>query len=692
LNKTHSESEWEQDIMGFQQGLSGLDSSSKFLDVIGNNVANANTVGYKGARAEFSDVYANTLATTGLQVGIGGRTSAVSQQFSQGNLSTSENPLDMAIQGNGFFQVADTTGAVSYTRNGQFQLDRDGYIVNGGQRLSGYITDANGQIVQGGGTFTGGTQPIRIKTASIGGRATGSSTSANAGLQLGVNLDSRSPIISRGTTAVTISGLKLDNAAAPAATGPAPYFVRVADSTGGYHTLQVQLVNLAPHQWQLQTALDDTVPSSNFKTATTLSFDPNTGALTSANPTTLTLTPVGAPPFQVSLNMTGAAEDVTANAVAGTISDNNAASPTSASITNANLSPMQATAQVYPPATATPPYIRFYSPQGVEQQLVVTLTPAAAGSNTWTPTVTISPGTLVTPTTFNPLVFTNGVVTSGGSQPMTIQVAEPDGSTVNMSVNLDMGAITQKAGATTPGTSLARSTKAVSTTDSTTFTSSTSATVYDSQGDPHTQTYFFTKVAPNTWEVQTSFDGGTPVIQPNFLVFNTDGTVSSGTQFAMNDIIPPPSGATSPLTFNTSLTGSTQFGSGFGVNTLAQDGYAPGNITGLSIDKTGLIQGRYSNGQNQNIGQVVLFNFANPQGLQSLGNNRWAETFASNQARAGIPGSGDLGSVQSGALENSNVDLTKELVDMITAQRSYQANAQTIKTQDQVLQTLVNLR
>lgn len=680
--------------MAFQQGLSGLDSSSKFLDVIGNNVANANTVGFKSARAEFSDIYANTLASTGLQVGIGGRTSTVAQQFSQGNLATSENPLDMAIQGNGFFQVLDPSGSVSYTRNGQFQLDRDGYIVNSGQRLAGYIVDSNGQIVQGGGVNPGGTSAIKIQSASIGGRATGSSTDPNAGLQLAVNLDSRAPVLSRGTTGISISGLKLDNAAAVGAIGTAtPYVVRVADSTGGYHTLQVQLVNLAPHQWQVQTALDDpAVPSSNLKTSATLSFDPTTGALTSANPTSITLTPAGSPPFQVQLNMSGAVEDVTSNAVAGTISENNAAKPTTVSVTSANLSPAQTTPQVYPPSTSVPPYIRFYSPEGVEQQMVVTLTPSGAGSNIWTPTVTLTPGSVTSPASLQPLVFSNGVVTSGGNQPLTVQVAEPDGSTVNMTVNLDLSSITQNTGATTNGTSMARSTTLVSTTDSTTFTSSTSATVYDSQGDPHTQTYFFTKVAPNTWEVQTSFDGGTPVVQPNFITFNTDGTVNTGTNFALNDIIPPPSGAKSPLTFDTSLKGSTQFGAGFGVNTLSQDGYAPGNITGLTISGDGIIQGRYSNGQNQNIGQVVLFNFANDQGLQSLGNNRWAETFASNQARAGVPGSGDFGSLQSGALENSNVDLTQELVDMITAQRSYQANAQTIKTQDDVLQTLVNLR
>ena len=137
---------------------------------------------------------------------------------------------------------------------------------------------------------------------------------------------------------------------------------------------------------------------------------------------------------------------------------------------------------------------------------------------------------------------------------------------------------------------------------------------------------------------------------------------------------------------------TTQFGSQFGVNTLTQDGYSSGQLSGFSIGSDGLIQGRYTNGQSRTLGEFLLANFPNPTGLQSIGNNAWNETAASGQPVPGAPGSGNLGVLQSGAVEESNVDLTAELVDMITAQRVYQANAQTIKTQDQVLQTLVNLR
>ena len=138
--------------------------------------------------------------------------------------------------------------------------------------------------------------------------------------------------------------------------------------------------------------------------------------------------------------------------------------------------------------------------------------------------------------------------------------------------------------------------------------------------------------------------------------------------------------------------GTTQFGNTFAVNELSQVGYASAALTGLQVDKTGVIKARYSNGQTKDIGQVVLANFKNSQGLQSVGANRWMETLASGSPTLNNPGSTNVGLVQSGALEDSNVDLTSELVNVITAQRYYQANAQTIKVQDAVMQTLINLR
>jgi flagellar hook protein FlgE len=151
-------------------------------------------------------------------------------------------------------------------------------------------------------------------------------------------------------------------------------------------------------------------------------------------------------------------------------------------------------------------------------------------------------------------------------------------------------------------------------------------------------------------------------------------------------------GAVTPLAFTFDLTGTTQYGASFGVNNLTQDGFTSGRLAGFNVSDEGIVVGRYTNGISRNLAQVVLADFRNSQGLKPLGGNQWEETSESGLAIVGAPNTGPLGVLQSAAVEDSNVDLTEELVNMITAQRVYQANAQTIKTQDQVLQTLVNLR
>ncbi len=246
--------------------------------------------------------------------------------------------------------------------------------------------------------------------------------------------------------------------------------------------------------------------------------------------------------------------------------------------------------------------------------------------------------------------------------------------------------------------------------DPTTYHSATATPVFDSLGNSHVMQTFFVKTAPlpatptdpATWEVYASMDG-TLLPAPaggniGTLTFLSDGTIDTGATtlpFA-NIQLPVVTGAESPIGgaagISLDFDGTTQYGSIFSVNAMNQDGFASGRLSGFNIGNDGIITGRYTNGESATLGQVVLANFTNPNGLQPLGNNVWAATATSGQELVGGPGSGALGVLQSAAVEDSNVDLTSELVNMITAQRIYQANAQTIKTQDQVLQTLVNLR
>jgi flagellar hook protein FlgE len=404
--------------MSFNVALTGLNAATQDLAVTSNNLANAATVGFKGSRAEFGDIYAST--QTGVYstaIGNGVRVQEVAQQFSQGNVETTGNSLDLAINGNGFFTLSNG-GALSYTRDGQFQLNNAGQVV----------------------------------------------TSSGAALQV---------------------------------YAPLP--------TGGF----------------------------------------NTGGLSN-----LTLT------------TNESAPQATANA----------------SIT-ATL-----------PADATVPTNATFSPS-----------------------------------------------------------------------------------------------------DPTSYTDTTSLTVYDSLGAAHTASLYFIKgAAANDWSVQTYVDGNA-VGTPQDLQYSTSGVLTNPAngQVTLPAYTPATGAADMNMTFNFNQTQQT--GDTFAVTAVQQDGFTTGTLTGINIDSSGVVQASFTNGRSVDLGQVAMANFANNQGLQQNGNATWTATTASGSVVQGVAGGSGFGSIQSGALEESNVDTTSALVDMITAQRDFQANAQMIQTQDQITQTVITV-
>jgi flagellar hook protein FlgE len=455
--------------MSFQQGLSGLNATSKSLEVIGNNIANANTFGAKASRAEFADMYAASLNGTGSSsIGIGTQVANVAQQFSQGNVTATANPMDLAINGRGFFMLQDTAGREVVSRNGQFSIDRNGYVVNS------------------------------------------------------------------------------------------------------------QDMKLLAKQW-----------------------DESVG-------------------------------------------------------------------------------------RGVLEPVPIR------------------------------------IVRSGGDAIKTGEGEVNQDRGVRLTMNFDAGT------PVVPG----RTPFAVDNTSSYDF--STSQTVYDGQGLPLAMTYYFRKEAADEWNVFASIDGmgidpvlgtvhhpdleempaATPIAR---LSFGSDGRLArvrdaageemppgAKVRMSINDprLTTTAGGAVLPADEQTALyedlpfdlAGSTQLGASFSVSDLRQDGYRPGDLLGVSFDSNGILKASYSNGRYLNLAQVQLADFANVQGLKAMGGNVWEQTFQSGPPVINAAGSNSMGLLQSGALEASNIDLTAELVNMITAQRIYQANAQTIKTVDQVMQTLVNLR
>ncbi|MDR2207924.1 MAG: flagellar hook protein FlgE [Azoarcus sp.] len=415
--------------MGFTQGLSGLNTSSRALDVISNNIANTSTVGFKASHAVFADVYAGALTgvSSAIQIGYGSKITAVYQSFIDGMPTTTNNPLDLAINGNGFFRIERFDGTIAYTRNGQFDINKDGFIITpNGEKVTGVRADDNGNIPMSGGIV----EPLFVDLKDSDPKAT-TAVDIRSG-----NLDADSEIIT-----LTFDPSDLD-------TYTFMHTIPVYDSLGGEHSMAIYFVKTAPGVWDTYAMLDND---------------------------TSTLSNPGPPPVA----------DATLN--------------------------------------------------------------------------------------------------------------------------------------------------------------------FDAFGKPVT----------------------TPVQIP----YNVALTSSAA---AMNITI--------------DLTNLNQFGSKSAINDHGQDGYTTGRIAGVVVTQDGIIQGRYTNGQAKDLGQVVLATFRSNQGLARVGDNLWVESPESGPPIVGRPRSGLNGLINGGQVEESNVDLTQELVNMIIQQRNYQANAQTIRTQDQILQTLVNLR
>lgn len=558
--------------MGFEQGLSGLNSASVQLDTIGNNVANSGTVGFKDSQAQFAAMYASALSgASGLQVGGGSSVSAVVQQFSQGNITTTSNPMDTAINGQGFFRLVDQSGTVMYSRNGQFQVDKNGYIVNAqGNKVTGNLPNAAGTIIAASPV------PLQISAINLAPKQTANSV-------VGVNLDSLGAV-------PTVPGFNPND--------PSTYnnstSMTVYDSLGGSHlaSLYFQRLPVAP----TTSAAVITAPSSQatVTSAAGLAIG-NTITIPGAGPAGPSATAVGA----------GTTTTVTVGAGSGLAVGDNI---TIGALGTTTITGIAGNVLTFAPALGTPP---------VGGEAITSTTPLTA-------TITAIAGNVLT---FTPATDTN---------------------------TLANAAITSNAGS-------------------------------------------------GNWNTYMTLDGvSVPPLTPPAtaltplatLTFNTLGQLTSPLGPPVGQIasasFTPSGAATQSLTFQFGQT--TQYGGTFGVNSLTQDGYATGQLTGFTTSPDGTIMGSYSNSQTRPLGQMVLANFTDPQGLQPVNNNNWVETAASGGPLVGTPGSSSLGVLQSSATENSNVDLTSELVNMITAQRNYQANAQTIKTQDQNMQTLMSLR
>ncbi len=653
--------------MAFQQGLSGLNAASKALDVTSNNVSNSGTVGFKSGQAHFADVYANSLNGSGTsQTGIGTTTTAVQQQFTQGNITSTSNSLDISINGSGFYRM-DTNGAITYSRSGQFHLDKNGYIIDDMQRkLTGYLADTEGNIIKAA------PQDLLLSSANQAPAATGASGSADQGVFANLNFDSRATAPT-GTFDTTIAATSNKSNTYNFSTATTIY-----DTLGNAHTLTIFTA-------KTQVSAATTAATAAATKATTAA-----AAATAAAATAATAAAAAA--------AAAATADVSAAAAYADPSD---ATKVAQAATDATAATAAQTAATAAAATATTAQKAAAEAATAAQAAAAAATAAAAV----TPITAEALKAATTAAASATAAYNDAVAASSSTSPVSAVQAAIDAVTAaNDAVakvlvrpygSTAAGAYTNAA-ATYTTTALPAYTTAVTTYNAgaTAAAASTAAGVARTNANPNSEWLVYTSVDGTA---AANVNGGVPLI----IKFDQSGTMvdapAGGTALTINlDKVMSDQGKTNiatPLqTFNIDFSESTQFGSAFGTNSLTQDGYTSGRLTGVSVSEDGIISGNYSNGKTRNLGQVALAAFTNPNGLTSLGGNQWAETDASGTALVGTPNSGTLGVLKSSTIEESNVDLTAELVNMITQQRAYQASAQTIKTQDQIMNTLVNLR
>lgn len=787
--------------MPFNTALSGIRAANTDLSVTGNNIANASTSGFKSSRAEFGDVYASSLLGSGSNTpGSGVNLQMIRQQFSQGNLNFTDNQLDLAVNGAGFFVVSNE-GDQLYTRSGAFGLDQDGYIVtNTGGNLQGYMADDSGNV-------SGILGDLQVDVDTQAPRQT-------TGVQAQLNLDANEQVLETIGNSFSTDGAVIGVA-------------QVGQSEASTTTLDLGAVAVPP-------AIDFSADNVSFD-VTLSGSSPASGNGT----VNVVLDSSTANSLQDVANLINAAIFSSATPINVQAIDNggnlefrdiNSGEPSSIALANVTGGPNALTTALNGGGTLTsgiPAVDNGYAAQTLEiqgpngstvnftseegasaAQTASELNSLAGISASATTEATVQQGTFDNSNnnlTLNGVVLTSQTmatlaneINSLSSSTLPGITAEVNGAgdlVVSSSVGTDLrfgfdeninptagqvdvigrnGTGVQSLTTVTDslvvggeieivmeeGFSITDSTPAVGNLfapltpasftevpinsfdpdDQATYNHATSSTIFDSLGNPHIMTQYFVKqpydpldpsTSPNHWEMHVLIDGqevgdpdptlpspeNTLPTRATFNVhFNDDGTLNeslSDTMLISNwvprdengdqigalgpqnvlqggqtPVVEPPTSSN----FEIDLLGSTQFGAPFAVEDLDQNGYTTGRLAGLDVGEDGTIFARFTNGEAQVLGQVALANFNNVEALKPVGDTMWAQTADTGEAVIGTPGSASLGSINSGALEESNVDLSAQLVNLIIAQRNFQASAKTIETANQTTQTIINLR
>jgi flagellar hook protein FlgE len=656
--------------MPFSSGLSGLKASQVDLQVIGNNVANASTTGFKSSRAEFGDVYASTaFSSPNIQAGRGVEVTAVTQQFSQGQLDITDNALDLAVNGKGFF-VLSKDGATTYTRAGAFGVDSSGYIVNANsKRLQGYQATSTG-------TITGVSGDLLVSTADQT-----PSASTTLGIKLNLNADLTPP-----TTAFT-TGFSPTNPPS-ASSYNSSTSMEIFDSLGNSHTLTAYFVkSFGANTWQTYIGIDGADVTPSVATA------PSTGTAYTAG----TL----AAPYTLAFSTAGAYQAYSATAMpihygSTAITSTAMSLATSGSLTTLDLGDLTLNGVKIRAGAASDD--TSSTTDNAASAIAIT---AAINASSALHGVTATAGS----TTFSLGLISGGATNTLAAGDLTINGVAITGSVDGASATALGDALVALIGTSVTGVTATNSSGTV------TLTATDGRNIRAVSDGVNAGTLNLAGFAIDGGTALDKVQRGVVSLAPSSI--NEEGTIvvggganatalgftdatKRGIVYTNSDTVTVsswnPGGGAATQTLTLGFTGSSQYGADFAVSSLSNNGYTTGRLTSIDVDKSGLVKAKYSNGQSLNLGQVEIAKFQNEQGLKAEGQTEWSSTSASGDALIGTPNTSDYGLVQSGALENSNVALTDELVALIVAQRNFQANAQTIRTADTITQTIINIR
>jgi len=760
--------------MTFRTALSGLNAAGTELQVIGNNVANSSTTGFKESRAEFSDIFAaSNLGVASTAIGNGVQVSGVSQQFTQGNINFTDNSLDLAVNGEGFFVVSDA-GVDIYTRAGQFNVDRDGFVVNSqSQRLRAFTSDADGVL-------TGAQGDLQLDTSNI---------APNATDEINVNLN-----LDASATVPTVTTFDVNDARSFNSSTSLTVF----DSLGTEHLASLYYVKTSENNWDTFTFVDGVqVDQSINGVIETPAVPATAGTFTSGTVATVTDFSADTASFDVDGITVTLDQDYTDLATLATAIQTQINAPVAGTYTAAfNGTDNLVITRTATGATSAAPVVNNFNGNvdGGVADIADFISGGTSNAGTDATNALRTADTAYVAADFGTdnLVFdvsdgttTDTITLTSTNSDLATTIGEINAllndATNNTGINVrDDGGGNLEFFDTTAGASgiiptvtftsgpggfdqttiEGATTAAGLDAGSADYTSAGAIAIFDYSGDSISFTVDgntvqldadYTNVAGVVAEVQADLDAlaaGTYTVSAdgsNNLVITTvatgsgeaapviagfDGNVdggiatvgdfaTAGTSVAGTDLEPAvivddsiqfnnlgeliaggtitipnynPGGGAADLTLTINLGDTTQFGNGFSVNSLSQDGFTTGRLSGIDINDTGIVTSRFTNGQTQILGQVALANFSNPQGLRQLGDTTWGESFDSGAPLVSAPGTSSLGLIQAGALEGSNVDLTQQLVNIITAQRNFQANAQVISAADTVTQTIINIR